>query len=621
MAKQLVNPFERHIEKLVLGIAALILVGVLIKFVFSSPNKLPLGSEPATPGDIDARLSQKADEILQRMKDAQPKSEPYDSKVDEFSASLAPIKTDALAHGVALAPDVPLVDAPDVASGRAPLVSIPAPPKPHVVVGRNTLLISNPQTGEVRTPADWVMLAIPFDVKAQSERQRRDWGATMADVIFATPEVQRRAQRSDGSWSDDDWQTINPWPALKMPDAPSVRLMDDRGKIIANKDDQKAVARYVEELSAPLVQLAALRPLPPTFTRDENPWKFPLVSTYEEVVKQDQEYLFPNDPAAAVEDRYGLKVSDAGKPKSEPKTPAQVVAQEFEDARVLLENARKIWSSNDALRAYNAALGITTNKDATPEIKNKAQKLMKEAETLAEDIRRNPRGGAQQAAGASGKEPDKRARLGKQEIWAYDAAAGSIVNGATYQYRIRVRVLNRLAGFPESFADPKNAAVMIVAGEWSEPTDPIVIPQDSVYFVTREDKNRREVHLEFFRWYDGVWVKTKSAVNFKEGDAITHQELITVPGLDSRTEAARTTVDFSEDLTLLDIDFSRSLRERKSGSAATGVKFAPQPTTSAAAVFVDGSGRLHERVVAIDKENPLKKKIVLWNPGKQASVP
>ena len=185
---------------------------------------------------------------------------------------------------------------------------------------------------------------------------------------------------------------------------------------------------------------------------------------------------------------------------------------------------------------------------------------------------------------------------------------------------MRARVLNRLAGYPESFEKPEDAKVVIVAGEWSEPTDPIHIAEDSWFFVTREDKPKREVYVEFFRWYDGVWVKSK-AVNFGEGQPLVHQERVPVPDLENRSVAVTPTVPFGEDLALLDIEFSRPLRERKSGSTATGVKFATQPTPATAAVFVDGKGRLHERIVAVDKENPLKRKIEIWAPAKKTPVP
>ena len=40
MAKQLVNPLERHVEKAVVGVAGVILIGVIAQYVVSSPNRL-----------------------------------------------------------------------------------------------------------------------------------------------------------------------------------------------------------------------------------------------------------------------------------------------------------------------------------------------------------------------------------------------------------------------------------------------------------------------------------------------------------------------------------------------------------------------------------------------------
>ena len=621
MAKQLVNPFERHIEKLVLAIAGLLLIGVMVKFVFSSPNVVQLGQETAMPATVDGRLAQKANEILQRIRDAKLSAIEHDPKFDDFVASIAPLKPEGLPVATAIGPEVPIVDEPGVATGRATLVVIPPAPKPVYTMGRNTLVGANAPGGD--TAVDWVMLAIPFDVKGMSELQRRAWGATQSDVIFATPEVQRRMRHSDGSWSDGDWQTIATSPSYKMPNPPTIRLVDEGGKIVANKDDVRAVQKFQEEMADPRTQLAMLRPLPPTFSKDEQAWKFPLITTYENVVKQDQEFLTPNNPTAPVEDRYGIGGTAAGKPKPEPKTASQVITQELDDARAQMETGRNLWSKNEVTLAYNRAIEVTSNKEATPEQKAKAQKLMKDAELLIADIQYNPKGDPTKAGKGPSAQPDapkKRDKSPQQDIWAYDAGVGSITNGETYQYRMRARVLNRLAGVPESFADPKDAQVVIVAGDWSEPTDPIHIPGDSWYFVTREDKNKREVFVEFFRWYEGVWVKSK-AENFVEGEVLEHQERVEVPDKVDPTIAAKPTVPFGEDLTLLDIEFARPLRERKSGSGKDGVKFAAQPTPETAAVFVDSKGRLHERVVVVDKENPQKKELKIWTPSKKAAVP
>jgi hypothetical protein len=287
-----------------------------------------------------------------------------------------------------------------------------------------------------------------------------------------------------------------------------------------------------------------------------------LVTTYEDVVKQDQQFLTPTNPSAPIEDRYGGSPTATAKPKAEPKTPAQALSHELDEARAQMEAGRKLWSKNEVTLAYNRAIEVQGSKEATTEIKQKAQKLLKEAELLILDIEHNPKGppgqpGAQ--AGGPGAKPSAAPKVRdpspKQDIWAYDMAAGSIVNGDTYQYRMRVRVLNRLAGVPESFAKPEDSQVVIIAGEWSEPTDPIHITEDSWFFVTRDDKNKREVFVEFFRWFEGVWVKSK-AVNFTEGAVLDYQERVPVPNPDDRATAVTPTVPFGEDLVLLDIDFA-----------------------------------------------------------------
>ncbi len=622
MAKQLVNPFERHVEKLVLAIAGLMLVGVMWRYVFSSPNKIQLGSEPATPGVVDTRLAQKANEILERIRTAKPTTAEHEPKFEQFVQSLTPLKALELPLVSAMGPEMPLVDSPDVPTGGAKLVEIPAPQKIFFTQGRNTLVTSSPQGGDVRTPVDWVMLSFPIDVKAISELQRKAWGATQLAVIFAPPEVQRRMMKSDGSWSDSDWQTVATSPSFKMPTPPTIRLTESNGKVVANKDDQKAAQKYQEDIADPKIQLQILRPLPPVFTKDESPWKFPIVSSYENVVKMDQEFLTPNNPAAPIEDRYGGTPTDTGKAKPEPTTPAQVLNKELEDARAQMELGRQRWSPNEVTLAYNRALEVSSAKEASADLKAKAQKLMKEAEQLVVDIKHNPKGPGGLVGGPKSGETVVKARekMPIQEIWAFDAGVDSIANGATYQFRVRARVLNRLAGVPESFAKPTDAQTIIVAGAWSEPTEPIHIPESSWFFVTREDKPKREIYAEFFRWYDGVWVKSNAA-NFQEGTLLVHEERVSVPSIADRTVAEKPTVPFGEDLTLLDIEFALPMRERKSGSNPMTVKFAGQPTPATAAVFVNGKGDLQERVVAIDKENPMKRDIKPWIPPKKSSTP
>ena len=620
MAKQLVNPIERHVEKIVLVITGVLLIAVVVGYVFTSPNKIPLGSEPVTPGGIDARLVLKANEVLDRIKNARPQARPHDPLYADFAAALGPGEGGPLPLAVALSPAVPLIDSPEGVAGRATLVKVRGPEKPAYTLGRNTLLVKDPQGNEIRQPTDWVTISVKIDVRAQSELQRKAWGATKANVIFVPPEVERRMRRPDGSWSDDDWRPITCWPALTLPAPPNLRMLADGDKTVVSTDDQRTFEKYDADLSEPPVQLATIRPLPPAIVDDGHRWRFPLITSYEDVLREDDEFLHAKDvPLANPDDRYGLKSVEPAKPvKPGPQTQAEILNRQFEDARGLLESARKTRDKNQATTAYNEATTIVNSREAPPDLKEKASRLQKEADQLVQDIARETvfgkKPGQQPEAKTDSTKP-VREKLPHQQTWAHDWAANSVVNGATYQYRIRIRTLNRLAGYPESFQNPQDAGVIFIAGEWSEPTDPITIPQASLFFVTRDDVKRREIGVEFYRWYDGVWI-TSRAAKFNEGNKLAYQTRVAVPGIPDRNEVQNALVDFAVDATLLSIDFARSHRERKAGTGAEGVKFGPV-ATGTSAVFVDSNGQLSERVVALDKAHPAKKKVEIYTPPKR----
>ncbi len=616
MAKQLVNPIERHAEKAVLGIALLLLIAVAVKYVFSSPNKIVLGGEAVAPRSVDARLAQKAVEIADRIRNASPQETAAEPLIDEFLKQRAPLKADPLPLAVALGPPVPLIDSPEAVVGRATLVQIQRPEKPAATFGRSTLLIQNSDLSTSRVPANWVTVSVVQDVKALSELQRRTWGATKADVVFMPPELERRIRRSDGSWSDVDWTPITPWPTFRLPSPPEMRMTQDGAQVEFHKDDRSRFEKYEAEIAEPAVQLGIIRPLPAETVRDENPWRFPVISSYEEVMKQDDEYLHPKDPPkTSPEDRYGLKqVEPAKETQKAPQTQADFLNLELEGARKLLEDAKKSRSRNDALNAYNIAFGIETNPNAPADLKQKARMLKQEADLAQQDIAH----GGGQRPGPQGADPKGaqatvvRDKSPKQQIWVHDAAVGSVASGATYQYRMRVRILNRLAALPESFEDPADAGVLIVASDWSDPVDAVTIPEDSLFFVTRDDPKRREASVEFYRWYDGVWVKSGTA-KFTEGEKLIHETRTPVPNLQDRHVADTPLVTFEADAMLMDLDFARPFRDRKSGLTASGVKFG-SPENTTAAVFVDSQGRPFERIVPLDKAHPDKRSIIVFTP-------
>ena len=614
MAKQLVNPIERHVEKAVLGLTGLALVAVIALYLVTSPNQIELGQEKVSPSTIDGKVAQKAADVIARLRSAQPKTEKYDARFDDFAGSLQPLGRTPLPGAVAMGPEVPIVDKIGVMFGQAGLVRVNRPAKPTTTHGRST--ITESVGGQSRlVPVDWVTVSASIDVKGQTELQRLEYGATREEVIFAPPEIQRRARRLDGSWSDEDWKDVKCWPAVVMPRAPGITLFSADGKVLADKEELKALDKFAADLQHPKMQLDVVRPLPPDMARLTH-WALPVITSYRDVLKQDDEYLNPSEqPPADLLDRYGVSGEVVKKKETTELTPAEQRTRKLQDGQRLLDSARQNKSENDAIEAGNRAIDILNDKDATAADKTKAERLKAEADQAKRDIIREalagkaPRPGVQPA----GQPAKKRERLPTQQIWAHDAGVGSIVNGETYQYRLRFRIYNRLAGMPEKFNKPEDAATVFIAGEWSEPSDAIWIELSTKFFVTSDNKKEEEIGVEFFRWFDGVWVKPERRIKGTVGALLRDKQRVPTPAIDDPSKVDRPEVEFLADATIVDIDFDRGFRERKAGTTPKGVKFAP-PASSCSVVFVDSRGRLQERFESLDKIHPDKKDMTsrLW---------
>ena len=72
---------------------------------------------------------------------------------------------------------------------------------------------------------------------------------------------------------------------------------------------------------------------------------------------------------------------------------------------------------------------------------------------------------------------------------------------------------------------------------------------------------------------------------------------------------------YSAGARIIDIDFERQHRERRSVKGSKGVKFG-SVSTACCVVMADSDGRLYERFVALDKNDPRKKQVSdkVWKP-------
>lgn len=608
MAKQLVNPIERHIEKGVLGIAGLLLFGVIGKFLIFSPNQMDLGGKLVSPTAVDQTVAQLAASVRQDLRNASGNTESMEPLFDEWLASLDPFQQNELAlmlpAAAPIGPAVPIVDAGGSATSDAPLPEVFAFTNVGYTYGRSTFVTQTRGGSERHHPTNWVTVAGVFDVKRQMAEQRRVCGATRKDVTFAPPELQRRARRSDGSWSDDDWVDVKPWFPPTLPASPDIKLIEEEGQIVVSEEDQEAVEFFYDELAESILQLELLRPLLPDIANGEE-WSFPVLTNHRDVLYQDELYLYPNDPRSAnPSDRYG---EDTGLRRAgeEEVSPEEQRLKDFAEIELLLQEAWATKTVNMALKAFNMAAKIKENRLTPPKDVLKATRLKKEANQRVSDIDRWNlfQGGGRTPVGKQPVEEDVRQPEPTQLIWAHDAVPGSVEGGKTYQYRLRAVIFNRLAGHPKRFRDPRNGAVLHIPGPWSDPME-VAIEPTTVFFAASKDTRKREIGIEFYKWFEGIWVKARE--KFGIGNALSFTRRCAVPALNDPGKADRALVQFDAGLSVVDIGFDRPYRERKKGTTREGVKFG-SATAACSIVFADADGRLYERYVTIDKGHPAKR--------------
>ncbi len=613
MAKQLVSPVERHVEKVVLGITAVLLIGVVAKFLITSPNQRVIDGVTVHPNTIDEQIAKTAEAVRLRIRTAEPPVVEVPEGYTEFLASLNAFKEEGLPAtlppAVSIYPEVPIIDPPEGRrGGDVRLVEVVGLPKPEVSFDRATFLRGDDdEAGTVFThePVNWVTVSAVFSVEEQSELQKREYGPHWKEVIFRMVELQRRTRYPDGSWAEEDWATIDPYPALRIPEAPDIPLVEDEGGIMVHRDDYRQVEEFVEELSEASTQLALIRPLLPAVENGACPG-FPLVTTLRDVLLEDDEYLYPNEaPAKNPDNRYPCMQEEA-KPKAEEDdlAPAERMKKEFARAELLLKRAWDLKVEDDAVKANNIAIETLQNKESTAPDRSKARRLKQRADQLQKDIKRwwKNRDPKRVVEGTENGDTPQREKLPRQQVWVHDARPGSVLGGHTYQYRMRPWILNRKAGLPRDFEDKLDAAQVFIAGPWSEPSDPVTIEKESLYFLTKAKEKNGRIGVEQYQWFEGVWVKTSKGA-YGIGDAVAYEDRQKVPDPYDPEGYDNARVQFDADAVVVDIDFNRSLR--LPSPKGQGIKLDTKQVCSV--VFVDSAGQLQERVLPLDKSHPGKK--------------
>ena len=500
-----INPIEQHVEKIVLGLVFLALLGVLALQFLTQPNRVQAGNRAVPPQDVFVVLQRQAESIDSPIKDGSPALPPvqetdlvqrYDRAFDEAAAG--PVRLAApLGRGVNIAAATGAdIGSAGPSSDEVAVLRVPETSRPVAGAQWGTLdpyaLIEAPEYAAFvpdQQPYDFPSVTVEATFSGTDLREalapeqgvgipRRFWQATgMAVLGF---EAERQRLMPDGSWSDPEPITVPPGSAL-----PTAAVTGENGLPELTEVVSSANA------AAPDVQ----RPqLPPTIAGPD--------------------WLPPSERSA-----------DA---RSQPATRPDRIRRDLERAVAELERleAGPSGTRDPGSRDTRPTVSPRDPGAANPANQRRIEQLRRQIQDLRDELRELGEPDPTQAGGAQ-RDPVRRGadpragqlQLLEQEsvqLWAHDLG---VEPGATYRYRTRAVVNNPL--FRKGpVLDQGDEALQAAAadpyarGPWSGWSEPVVVGAREYFFVSAADAEgalsagRPSATIEVFRMYYGHYRKT-----------------------------------------------------------------------------------------------------------------
>ncbi len=596
MAKEVVSPIERHLEKGVLALTVLLFVGVVVKYLVSSPNMMTVGTRAVGPTEIYQMVADEGTVLRESIRKAEVKvaavSKP---KLDGPELAVA-----ALPSPVPFGPRVPRLQTEE--TGNIELVTVPPMGTPLVVVGRSGAVLAKPEPvtalpkqlddyyknwnkvvpeDQAYTAAvNWATVAATFEVEAQRQRaveNRYPPGRAVPYLIGV--ELQRRERHWDGTYGE--WAPVKTYAPLVLPDLPVVELEEINGAMMVSEETLGKIRKFAQVVQHPDFRLELMRPMPPRIAYGE--WwkseaiKFPGL----DLVRLDDEVWWGEELGnCPMINRYPKPRKEKSK-SEETQDFVKIVDAELDELDKWMEQgcAEAVKMRYEALRRDDAQFN-DKQRARREALGEKAAKLL--AKKQKEEEERKKRG-----------EPEPtRAISPIQVLWAHDAWSESVISGKIYQYRMRALLYNNYAGAAAELKNPRDAELVLLPGEWSGPSPDVSIPYDTEFWLAGKRDREQTAKVEVFKWYEGAWVRAVFEVAV--GNPIGGKEFV------KTSEKEKPRVDFSTGATVVDLDFNYPYRARKEHRGTIGLDD-PKPTL--AMVYFDSAGELRQRLLDEDKKD------------------
>jgi hypothetical protein len=611
MAKQNVTFIERHVEKIVVGVAGAVFLAMVVLYGIDTPNKAEVSGEPLTPEKFYARLKNDAEQALGRMRSATAELDSSTPELPPTRGDLSPY-TDGLkpAFPVAFAPLNPVVpDVGDPTRGNIVLAEVLPPSKPVLGQGRAQARLPRPVIvdaagGDVGNNANlpmpitsdhsWVVLTAAINREAQRlAYEQAEYDVGRRALIVTRVQAERQMLQPDGRWGE---------PVVVESYAPTIRRVVERvpvlieeGRPFVREEDKTYITRVKDEFYSFDDQDEVLRPPFQALLNVPVLWEpAKTLEAFDSTVKlAEYNVVFYEEggiqaPAAAVRrppaGRNPRPPLGGGLPRRFEAAPAaprpgaappaggiNLAAQK--QATALLGSAKEEIAKKNYIEADDMLAQVADDPYAKSSDQEEARKLRAEILTQVE-IALN--------------EADQRARvreavglvdLGEdvQPLWLTDL---DIEPGRTYRYRARLLTLNQYAGAPTLLKDPQDAGLLVRAGRWSEWSDPITVRPSTYLFFTEAKPETKTARVEIWQFADGKWEEARGELTLGDPASVS-----------------RGRKEYRYDGVVADLQTGRQYRLRTVDRSG---KISYEEKSSDVLVLVNSSGEVQERYQLAD---------------------
>ena len=564
------STFERHVEKLVVALCLVLLLYGISHWLSSSPREVKIDSGPrdkavVDPGQLDEALLDVAQGIEARVQRQAADEVLVPNYARLLSAYQAGPKSEAiinLAYGrAALAPNVPPEPERPELSAADLAADIPAPQKPMVWSGRELPRRDPPADVVVAHAAavlDWDELVERWNSRLQVART-----LPLVTVVVGV-DVEVREVGLDGKTTDPRPASLTFKPRV---DSLGKEVLPPTIQPYEVGSDPNDVRSDVTRLGEAQWQEYILQPAFWDIWWPAHQWGSWRIHLPHTIVSD----------AAAEEEAAG-----SGSPTVP--MPLRTVHRDIDvPPRGPMETLRTLPTPRAP---------VTLKQPAKPARTGTAVRRPPESAEQVPAPEVTPVGSLEQQKTA-----------GKILAWFHDT---SLVPLRTYQYRVRVKLVNPLLTYDKVAKTPADAEQVSLVSPWSQWSDPFSVQQAAEFFVTGFNTYNRTVRVRAFARSLGQIVRKD--FNVSQGWSIGARAVVAVTN-PADGQPIEVPVDFSTGAIAVAIDFEKLTRT-------------PSITRKTVELlYLDENGTLRKRTLAGDEASARYRQLMKESRWAKATLP